>query len=79
MTHDHAILLAGLLDLAQLDLPASVEALARRLGRSRRWVACGLDELDRLGLVRAETVRLTLVGLARAVSVRERLSRSSAA
>lgn len=72
-------LLVALFDLAQLDTPASVQALAARLGRSRREVACTLNTLDGLGLVRAEKVRLTLVGLMKASGLRERARQHLAA
>ncbi|HSC86609.1 MAG TPA: hypothetical protein VLC09_05035 [Polyangiaceae bacterium] len=63
-------LLVSLFELAQTDRPASVNALAEWLGVDRREVACALSELDQQGLIRAETCRLTLRGLARAVSLR---------
>jgi Mn-dependent DtxR family transcriptional regulator len=72
-------ILVALFDLAQLDRAASVSAVAERLGQGRREVAEGLSQLDRLGLIRAETCRLTLRGLARAASLRSRRSHTLAA
>lgn len=65
-------LLIALLDLAQSDVPASVQSLAEHLGATRREVAEGLSALDQAGLVRAEKIRLTMVGLVRAAGLRER-------
>lgn len=72
-------ILVALLDLSQLDTSASVQALSERLGCPRREVACGLAELDRLGLVRAAKVRLTMLGLVKAASLRARRGQTLAA
>ena len=44
-----------------------------------RKVACGLNELDQLGLVRAEKVRLTFVGLMKATGLRAQSTATQAA
>lgn len=72
-------LLLALFDLAQLDAAANVQRLSDDLGRSRRVVADALDDLARAGLVRAETVRLTFLGLAVATKLRSRRRVSVAA
>ena len=79
MTHLNKQVLIALLDLAQADVHASVQALALSLGSSRREVASALNELAHLGLVRPETVRLTLVGLMHAAGLRERCRQTVAA
>lgn len=66
MNHLNNRLLVALLDFAQADHPASVNALAVTLGITRRAAANALSDLDRQGLVRAETMRLTFLGLAHA-------------
>lgn len=71
MTHLNKQVLIALLDLAQGDVHASVQAVALAVGVSRREAATALNQLARLGLVRAETVRLTLVGLMRATGLRQ--------
>lgn len=65
-------LLVTLLDFAQSDQRATVDSLARSLTRSRREVAGGLNELAVRGLVCADTVRLTLLGVMRAAGLRAR-------
>ena len=70
MTHLNKSLLVALLDLAQSDVSASVNVLALCIGASRKEVACGLNELDQLGLVRGEKIRLTFVGLMKASGLR---------
>jgi Mn-dependent DtxR family transcriptional regulator len=72
-------LLLALFDLSQLDASASVQRLADDLGRSRRAIADALDDLARAGFVRAETVRLTFLGLAIATKLRSRRRVSIAA
>jgi Mn-dependent DtxR family transcriptional regulator len=79
MNHLNKKTLIALFDLAQADVPASVQSLATHLGHSRKEVASCLDELGRLGLVRPETVRLTLVGLMKASGLRSRRVSQSAA
>lgn len=69
--------LVALFDLAQLDAAASVQTLAARLGVTRREVADSLSALDRQGLVRAEKVRLTMMGLVRAASLRQKRQKQS--
>ncbi len=71
MNHLNSRLLVALLDLAQSDLPASVQALAVSLGITRREAANALSDLDRQGLIRAETMRLTFLGLAYAARLRQ--------
>lgn len=68
-------ILVALLDMAQTDVAANVQVLAQELGYSRREVAEVLNELAEEGLVRAETVRLTFVGLMQATGLRSRLRR----
>jgi hypothetical protein len=63
-------LLVVLLDLAQNDVPASVARVADELGITRAEAAVGLNELATAGLVRPETVRLTILGLMRAAGLR---------
>ena len=70
-------LLIALLDLAQSDTPASVQALSQYLQLSRRQVADELDLLAKEGLVRAETCRLTFVGLMHATGLRSAARRSA--
>lgn len=65
-------LLIALLDLAQMDVSASVQALAEATGHPRTKVASGLNALAEKGLIRPETVRLTMVGLVQAASLRAR-------
>lgn len=65
-------LLIALLDLAQTDVSASVQALAEATGYPRTKVAGGLNVLAKKGLVRPETVRLTMVGLVQAAALRAR-------
>lgn len=68
-------ILVTLFELASSDERASVQELAVRLGQTRREVAEAVSELDRLGLVRAETIRLTFLGLTRALGLRARANR----
>lgn len=79
MTHLNKQVLIALLDLGQNDVRASVQSLATALGCSRPEVATALNELAQLGLVRPETVRLTMPGLLHAVGFRERSRQVSAA
>lgn len=79
MTHLNKQVLIALLDLAQGDVRASVQTVSVATGHSRPEVATALNELSRLGLVRAETVRLTLVGLMHATGLRQRCRQVSAA
>jgi len=62
-------ILMTLLNLAHSDVPASVQRLATELGLSRREIADELDVLASEGLVRAETCRLTFVGLMHATGL----------
>lgn len=55
--------LRALFELAQLDCPASVGALAQSLGMGATEVARLLVALEQRGLVRAERSRLTMAGL----------------
>jgi Mn-dependent DtxR family transcriptional regulator len=73
----NSILLVTLLEMAQNDEPASVSRLARELDLTRAEVATRLNQLSKLGLVRAETIRLTFVGLMRATGLRARRSQPS--
>jgi len=79
MAHLNKQVLVALLDLAQGDVHASVQALALAVGASRREVASALNDLAQQGLVRPETVRLTLVGLMHAAGLRERCRQIAAA
>jgi Mn-dependent DtxR family transcriptional regulator len=79
MTHLNKQVLVALLDLAQGDVHASVQAVAVAVGCSRPAVASALNELALRGLVRPETVRLTLVGLMHAAGLRERTRQVAAA
>lgn len=63
-------LLVALLDLAQNDVAASVACLSTELGLTRAQVAVGLNQLAQDGLVRPETIRLTILGLMRAAGLR---------
>jgi Mn-dependent DtxR family transcriptional regulator len=63
-------LLITLLDFAQSDVRASVQRLALKLGVSRSAVAGALNDLAMQGLVSAETMRLTMMGLVCASSLR---------
>jgi Mn-dependent DtxR family transcriptional regulator len=69
MAHLNESLLLALFDCARADERASVQSVALRLGLSRREVAVGLNQLDQLGLVRAATIRLTFLGLAKAAGL----------
>jgi Mn-dependent DtxR family transcriptional regulator len=71
--------LVSLYELAQLDVPASVQTVALHLGVSRREAASSLNALSEAGLVRAETLRLTFFGLMKATGLRHRQQRSHAA
>lgn len=79
MTHLNKQVLVALLDLAQGDVRASVQTVAAATGHGRPEVATALNELARLGLVRPETIRLTIVGLMHAAGLRERTRQVSAA
>ena len=72
MTDAHLIrlVLQYLYTLAQRTEPASIGQIACDLGLSRAVVARILLTLDRAGLVDCARVRLTLPGLALAVSTR---------
>ncbi len=70
-------ILIALLDAAQSDERASIQYLSDRLGRTRAEVAQAVSELDRLGLVRAETVRLSFLGLTGALGLRAQARRSA--
>ena len=72
MTDAHLIrlVLHYLYTLAQRTEPASVGRIASDLGLKRAVVARILLTLDRAGLVDCARVRLTLAGLALAVSTR---------
>lgn len=56
--------LRGLYELAQLDRPADAGLLARAVGVPALLVVRTLLVLDARGLVRADRLRLTLLGLA---------------
>ncbi|OQX66848.1 MAG: hypothetical protein B6A08_18320 [Sorangiineae bacterium NIC37A_2] len=71
-------ILIALLDAAQHDERASIQYLSDRLGRTRTEVAQAVSELDRRGLVRAETVRLSFLGLTEALGLRARARQSAA-
>jgi hypothetical protein len=71
--------LLSLFDLAQLDVPASVQTVALHLGISRREAASSLNTLSESGLIRAETLRLTFFGLMKATGLRHRQESSRAA
>jgi Mn-dependent DtxR family transcriptional regulator len=61
--------LRALYELAELDVSADAELLARALGLRPALISRVLAELDARGLVDAERVRLTLEGLAAAARV----------
>jgi Mn-dependent DtxR family transcriptional regulator len=71
--------LVSLFELAQTDVPASVQEVARYLGVSRREAATSLNTLSELGLIRAATLRLTFLGLMKAVGLASRRAQSKAA
>jgi len=71
--------LVSLFELAQADVPASVQEVATCLNMSRREAAIALNSLVQLGLVRAETLRLTFPGLMKAVGLASRRAQSKAA
>jgi Mn-dependent DtxR family transcriptional regulator len=73
LTNIQARLLVVLFDLAQADRPANVRRIAEVLEVRLGEVATQLNELDRLGLVRAARVRLTFPGLAIAAAQKARL------
>lgn len=73
LTRLQARLLVALLESAQADEPASVGALARRLGVRLAVVANQLAALDDLGLVHAGRIRLSMAGLVIAARARARL------
>jgi hypothetical protein len=66
------LLLIALIDFAQSDVPANVQSLAGASGASRKEVATALNNLAKLGLVRPDTLRLTMVGLLHAAGLRSR-------
>jgi DNA-binding IclR family transcriptional regulator len=61
--------LRALYELAELDCPADAGSVARAVGLSAADATRVLLALDARGLVRAEHVRLTLLGLAHAARV----------
>ena len=63
-----SLLLRCLLDLARADAPATVRRLAAELGRAPADVERDLVLLARRGLVDADRVRLTFLGLMHAAS-----------
>lgn len=69
MTITPRSILFVLFDLARADRPATVDRIAARLGTSPNQVRQRLDQLERLKLVDAQRVRLTLAGLAIATSL----------
>jgi Mn-dependent DtxR family transcriptional regulator len=71
-SHLIRLVLFHMYTLAQQTEPASVGRLAGDLGLGRHAVAQALLALDRAGLVDCARVRLTLTGLAFAVSARSR-------
>jgi Mn-dependent DtxR family transcriptional regulator len=79
MTHLNKQVLIALLDLAQGDVHASVQAVALSLGCSRPAAANALSDLARRGLVRPDTVRLTMVGLLHAAGLRQSQRQTAAA
>jgi Mn-dependent DtxR family transcriptional regulator len=68
-------ILVALFHAGSNDEAASVAWLARRLGVTRRRVACELDVLAEAGLIRAETIRLTFLGLTVAVQLAQKRAR----
>lgn len=68
MTKQQKAALLVLFNLAREDEPADLSLIAARLGLSCVETDDLLSQLDRAGLVDAERVRLTLPGLAIAVS-----------
>ena len=68
LEHTQLAALQVLYQLARLDRPATSRSVADLLGVSRLEAVRLLDELDALGLVDSEHVRLTLSGLAVAVA-----------
>lgn len=70
-------ILIVLLDAAQSNERATVQFLADRLGVTRRKAAEAVSDLDRLGLVRAETIRLSFLGLTEALGLRAAARRSA--
>jgi len=68
-------ILVALLDMAQNDIPASVNMLSLELGETRARVADCLNHLALEDLVNPETMRLTFVGLMHATGLRARLVR----
>lgn len=71
----HKRILIALFRLTEADRSANVSLLAQELGCSRRDIACALSALDMLGLVRAERVRLTFLGLTRALGLEAKARR----
>ena len=68
MNHAQRNLLRALYEMASEDRAADLPSLAGRLGISCTKTIGLLDGLERAGLVDAERVRLTLVGLSIAVA-----------
>lgn len=68
MKSNHIAALALLYRLAHADRPADLALVADNLGVSCTAADALLAELEAIGLVDAERVRLTLAGLALAVS-----------
>lgn len=68
LEHTQLAALQVLYQLARSDRPANSRILSDRLGISRLEAVRLLDELETLGLVDSERVRLSLSGLTIAVS-----------
>jgi len=65
---DTNLVLVSLFELGRADRPATVERLARQLGRSEAVIRASLERLAQQGLADPVRVRLTMLGLAAAVS-----------
>ena len=72
-------ILHALFDLAQADIHATPEQLARWLGVPSMELAPAVDRLARRGLIDRERLRLTLMGLAQAVRAGARVRPQTAA
>ncbi len=68
MNHTQRLVLRALYEMASEDQAADLPGLASRIGLSCTRTIELLDALDRQGLVDAERVRLTLIGLTLAVN-----------
>lgn len=69
MNQQHRTVLKALFRMAREDRPADLSLVANELGLSCAQTDRILEQLDQAGLVDVDCVRLTMAGLAMAVSI----------